>query len=206
MGLYGDAECTLATWVLHDSPNTNATIMILKTEWGLVWKHDVTPFLHTASYLDPHHSGYSCLCSVKSSRSYDHRADKQHRKIILADTYCLANHLISWFKARDMALRSIKAVRMSFLSSSLLVIAGCWNLARHMTFLNPWIPYSADSHRISVNAGCDTINCNLGRLQFDRYRSQTCAGKISSSYTRHHTNFSSSKSIQMHFVYEKPAE
>ncbi|GFT34666.1 hypothetical protein TNCV_1536041 [Trichonephila clavipes] len=77
--------------------------------------------------------------------------------------------------------------------------------ALRITVLNPSIPYSANNQ------------LDLGfEQQYDKPQSRYATIRplsksnilvsISTSYTRHRNNFSPGNNVQMHFVYEKPAE
>ena len=91
------------------------------------------------------------------------------------------NDLISWLRARDVAVRSSTAMQVRYLSSRLLVIVGCWDSA--WNFVCPsWTHRFHNLHTVmrfqpTRAAICDAINHHPSRLKFDLYQSQTLARK-----------------------------
>ena len=116
-----------ARWQLTSSmmlTNMNTKLVMIYTGLRIALKHDVTLFwvFWKCSYL----------CSVNCSRSHGRRADNQciskRRRIVRADT-CLANESVSRHNSRDVAVLSIKAMRIKWLYSKLSVIVSHWGQA-----------------------------------------------------------------------------
>ena len=147
--------------------------------------------------------------------SHGHRAENpcccKFLRTVRADTCCLEDEPIFWFRAYDVIVPSVKCMLVRCLYSRLLVIAGHWDPARHS-------PSNAPSKHI------DFILCRQLYISTDASSNATIQWiailvshnatsikvrhslvSISFSCTRHHYNFSDNN-VQIQLVHENPTE
>ena len=115
------------------------------------------------------------------------------------------------FLTPDVAVRSIKVMRVKCESCLLLVIASHWDPA----WLSVWSSQIHRFHILQTIMGSRPTGATI--LRYDKLpswqskirllsKSDTYWEAFLPSYTRHHNNFSPGNNIQMLFVHEKPAE
>ena len=107
---------------------------MLQTESRFVSKHDITPFEHPDSSLNTQLKGCPAWCTVKDSEIHVYQPDSPYCanvvELFIQTFLVMQTTQVFWFRSHDMAVLSIRSMRVWCLHSQTLVIVFRWDWAR----------------------------------------------------------------------------